>query len=395
MLNIFNIEKLKTKAIDYSTDKLKNYIYYNFGKDILIPMADYPSEKRSQIWQYLYSLNPNIEKQIIGMTKNKSNSKISLEINSMDIDLNISKMYFITKKKDTGVVIKSGSKALADIIRDKPANRNSSDFLYVYFFGKEAYKFYKEFIYNIGNIDSNRMLLNFSVSGCLNSHNKPDISINTKNIDIRKSSSLFFDDNIIGKIHHHIDQWIRNEDKYLSRGLNYKTGILLYGEPGTGKSSLIKSICGDYHYNMVEIDLSTFNTLDTNVLASVISNTDGRQVVVLEDIDCLILDRENKDINKDEKAIINKLLQFLDSNSSPNNVIIIATTNHIELLDEAILRNGRFDLKLEVKSIKKKETALRMIESFELNEKDTKKILSDIQYPINQSYLQGEILKYL
>lgn len=395
MLNIFNIEKLKTKAIDYSTDKLKNYIYYNFGKDILIPMADYSSEKRSQIWQYLYSLNPNIEKQIIGMTKNKSNSKISLEINSMDIDLNISKMYFITKKKDTGVVIKSGSKALADIIRDKPANRNSSDFLYVYFFGKEAYKFYKEFIYNIGNIDSNRMLLNFSVSGCLNSHNKPDISINTKNIDIRKSSSLFFDDNIIGKIHHHIDQWIRNEDKYLSRGLNYKTGILLYGEPGTGKSSLIKSICGDYHYNMVEIDLSTFNTLDTNVLASVISNTDGRQVVVLEDIDCLILDRENKDINKDEKAIINKLLQFLDSNSSPNNVIIIATTNHIELLDEAILRNGRFDLKLEVKSIKKKETALRMIESFELNEKDTKKILSDIQYPINQSYLQGEILKYL
>lgn len=395
MLNIFNIEKLKTKAIDYSTDKLKNYIYYNFGKDILIPMADYSSEKRSQIWQYLYSLNPNIEKQIIGMTKNKSNSKISLEINSMDIDLNISKMYFITKKKDTGVVIKSGSKALADIIRDKPANRNSSDFLYVYFFGKEAYKFYKEFIYNIGNIDSNRMLLNFSVSGCLNSHNKPDISINTKNIDIRKSSSLFFDDNIIGKIHHHIDQWIRNEDKYLSRGLNYKTGILLYGEPGTGKSSLIKSICGDYHYNMVEIDLSTFNTLDTNVLASVISNTDGRQVVVLEDIDCLILDRENKDINKDEKTIINKLLQFLDSNSSPNNVIIIATTNHIELLDEAILRNGRFDLKLEVKSIKKKETALRMIESFELNEKDTKKILSDIQYPINQSYLQGEILKYL
>lgn len=394
MLNILNIEKLKTKAIDYSTDKLKNYIYYNFGKDILIPMADYSSEKRSQIWQYLYSLNPNIEKQIIGMTKNKSNSKTSLEISSMDIDLNISKMYFITKKKDTGVIIKSGSKALADIIKNKP-NMINSEFLYVYFFGKEAYKFYKKFIYIIGNIDSNRMILNFSVSGCLNTHNKPDISINTKNIVIRKSSSLFFDDDIIGKIHYHIDQWIRNEDKYLSRGLNYKTGILLYGEPGTGKSSLIKSICSDYHYDMVEIDLSTFNTLDTNVLASVISNTDGRQVVVLEDIDCLILDRENKDINKDEKTIINKLLQFLDSNSSPNNVIIIATTNHIELLDEAILRNGRFDLKLEVKSIKKKETALRMIESFELNEKDTKKILSDIQYPINQSYLQGEILKYL
>lgn len=395
MLNILNIEKLKTKVVDYSADKLKNYIYYNFGKDILIPMADYSSEKRSQIWQYLYSLNPNIEKQIMGMTKNKSNSKTSLEISSMDVDLNISKIYFITKKKDTGVVIKSGSKALADIISDKPTNRNSSDFLYVYFFGKEAYKFYKEFIYIIGNIDSDRMILNFSVSGCLNTHNKPDICINTKNIDIRKSSSLFFDDDIISKIHYHIDQWIRNEDKYLSRGLNYKTGILLYGEPGTGKSSLIKSICGDYHYDMVEIDLSTFNNLDTNVLASVISNTDGRQVVVLEDIDCLILDRENKDINKDEKTIINKLLQFLDSNSSPNNVIIIATTNHIELLDEAILRNGRFDLKLEVKSIEKKETALRMIESFELNEKDTKKILSDIQYPINQSYLQGEILKYL
>jgi ATP-dependent 26S proteasome regulatory subunit len=79
-------------------------------------------------------------------------------------------------------------------------------------------------------------------------------------------------------------------------------------------------------------------------------------IVLLEDIDTLSLKRE--DIIKEGgnyEDILNGLMQFLDSNISPDNVIFIATTNHIERLDDAMLRAGRFDLKVKIDPITEKD----------------------------------------
>jgi SpoVK/Ycf46/Vps4 family AAA+-type ATPase len=96
-------------------------------------------------------------------------------------------------------------------------------------------------------------------------------------------------------------------------------------------------------------------------------------------------------------SVINKMLQFLDSNTSPTNVIFIATTNHKERLDEALLREGRFDLKVEMKGLNK-ETAREFCKSFGLSSHDTEDVITSLtkdmltDISINQSKLQAHAL---
>lgn len=138
--------------------------------------------------------------------------------------------------------------------------------------------------------------------------------------------------------------------------------------------------------------MSNIENIDLADLASVLNNDNNRYVILLEDIDTIFnLDRKEGKGNRDDKKIINNLLQFLDSKTSPNNAIFIATTNYVDRLDSAILRDGRFDIKIEVKGICK-ETAKKMCQSFNLSSSDIDTILKDETYPINQSYLQNKIL---
>ena len=137
------------------------------------------------------------------------------------------------------------------------------------------------------------------------------------------------------------------------------------------------------------------------MLTNCINADDNRFVILLEDIDTIFntLDREDAEetMDKDTKKVVNKLLQFLDSNSSPTDCIFIATTNHVEKLDEAITRKGRFDLQKEIGRINY-DKATEMCRSFNIPEADIDSIL----YPdnaerrdlFNQSSLQADILSY-
>ena len=73
--------------------------------------------------------------------------------------------------------------------------------------------------------------------------------------------------------------------------------------------------------------MGSFDRLDLNTLTSCINCDTSKFIILLEDIDCLYnLDRNSDGIDKDDKKVINKMLQFLDSNNSPRDVIFIATT---------------------------------------------------------------------
>ncbi len=214
----------------------------------------------------------------------------------------------------------------------------------------------------------------------------------------RNIDTLFYADHVKSDIIEHIDAFFNNKQLYEQRNIKFKTSILLYGEPGTGKSSLANAICVKYNLNMVLIDMNTFDKLDTNILTSCIDGDEKTYVVVLEDIDTVFaLDRgEDKEekIDKDDKKVINKLLQFLDSNNSPSNVIFIATTNHLERLDSALTRKGRIDKQVYIGPINKK-VAAEMCRSFDLPDENVESILSKHGDTINQSSLQGEILDEL
>lgn len=284
----------------------------------------------------------------------------------------------------------------------------------LYFFGKKSKKYMNEFSSNIKSV-TKETLYNYSVSGSIKLNKRVDdsgtINVLMSSLKTRNIDTLYFDNDVKEKVISHIDNFLNSEKIYVEKDLPFKTGIMLYGEPGTGKSSLATAIASYYKCSIIVINMSTFDGLNTIQLAKSIDADELRYIVLLEDIDTMYksLDRDNpEELDIDTKKTINKLLQFLDSpTNSPTNVIFIATTNHIEMLDEALLRTGRFDLKINVAPICK-ETAISMAKSFNLSNKSIDMIIDEIEneergtvgdkkigFPVNQSYLQGKILKYI
>lgn len=130
-----------------------------------------------------------------------------------------------------------------------------------------------------------------------------------------------------------IDQFLASEQKHLERGEPWHLGILLTGDPGGGKSSIIHAIASYLHRDMYLVNESLG-------LGDFVPR---RQLLVIEDIDTTkMLKGEDKDVP------ISELLNVLDGPLTPHGMITIATTNHVEKLDPALIRKGRFDIQVEL-----------------------------------------------
>lgn len=302
----------------------------------------------------------------------------------------------LTKKRDTFLYIASTNniakyKSINDIFASQSDQEFDSISLYMYVFGKKSYYFQKTINYLLNK--NSKTLTTFKVSG--EDDYNTSFKVISSDMNRRNFDTIFLENDIIGKIKDHIDKFNANESVYKQRSLLYKTGILFEGEPGTGKTSLANAIANEYGYDLIIVDMNDFNNIDSVSLADTINADNERYIVLLEDIDCVVRDREDESTDKEDRKIINRLLQFLDSNSSPTNVIFIATTNHPEKLDSAIKRDGRFDLIVSIRGIYK-ENAIKMCKSFAMTDQQIDTLIGSIEsFPINQSKLQNMILKSL
>lgn len=187
-----------------------------------------------------------------------------------------------------------------------------------------------------------------------------------------------------------LDNFIHSKDIYKKNQITYKTGILLYGPPGTGKTSFIKAIATYLNYNILMLNENGYINYH-----AIYPNS----IIVIEDID-KILENNTKEKEEDititssdislKNNTLHKLMQILDGLTSINDIIFIATTNHIEKLPPELIRDGRFDLKLELNNINK-DYAQQMCESFGIHINDIEDQISE--YPVNPAYLQNIILK--
>lgn len=155
-------------------------------------------------------------------------------------------------------------------------------------------------------------------------------------------------------------------------GLPNKLGILLYGEPGTGKTSTIWAIATYLKKNIYYINL---NTIESNeelqmVFDFVNKNCVNGGIICFEDIDAMTkivhkrkaknksAEKISENIanitqNKKDKLTLEYILNVLQGTLTQDGTTFIVTTNHLEHLDPAFYRDGRFDVKIEMKKCDK------------------------------------------
>lgn len=179
----------------------------------------------------------------------------------------------------------------------------------------------------------------------------------------------------------YLTRWSNSRDLFEKLGVNHQVGILLYGPPGTGKTSVAKAIS-----LMLDRPLYTINTSTFPTIVPDFSNLSGG-IVLFEDIDYIFGNAED--------AKVNTLLQTLDGTGSCPDIIYIATTNSIEKLNEAMIRDGRFDLKIHMDNIASLAEAKKLCLSMTLSDEQADKLLADEVLPINPAALQNKCVQEL
>jgi predicted AAA+ superfamily ATPase len=135
---------------------------------------------------------------------------------------------------------------------------------------------------------------------------------------------------------------------YDSRCIPYRRGVLLYGPPGTGKSSLIRGLAAQFRYSLCTLPVGTVES--DAYLASMVRAVPPCSFVVVEDIDRLfIYDKERGTWKPTTRMTMSGLLNVLDGAcASQAGTIFFFTTNNLEELNPALIREGRMDMKIEL-----------------------------------------------
>ncbi|CAL9027139.1 unnamed protein product [Prunus brigantina] len=143
------------------------------------------------------------------------------------------------------------------------------------------------------------------------------------------------------KIMKDLDRFVARREFYKKVGKAWKRGYLLYGPPGTGKSSLIAAMANHLKFDVFDLELASIRS-DSH-LKSVVLSTTNRSILVIEDIDCTVH-------NKDNRFTLSGLLNFMDGlwSSCGDERVIVFTTNHKDRLDPVLLRPGRMDVHIHM-----------------------------------------------
>lgn len=150
--------------------------------------------------------------------------------------------------------------------------------------------------------------------------------------------------------------FIQRPEVYKEYGARLPRGVLLYGPPGTGKTLLAKALAGEAGVPFFAVAGSDFVQVYAGLGASRIrdlfkkAKEAGKSVIFIDEIDSIGKKRKGSSISGSEEGdrTLNALLAEMSGFKENDGIIVIAATNRIDVLDEALLRPGRFDRQVEV-----------------------------------------------
>ena len=152
-----------------------------------------------------------------------------------------------------------------------------------------------------------------------------------------------------------IIDFLHNPGKYTEIGAKLPKGALLVGPPGTGKTLLAKAVAGEANVPFFSISGSDFVEMFVGVGASRVRDLFKEAskmapcIVFIDEIDTIGKSRDNRMGGNDEREqTLNQLLAEMDGFDPTKGVILLAATNRPEVLDQALLRPGRFDRRITV-----------------------------------------------
>ena len=152
-----------------------------------------------------------------------------------------------------------------------------------------------------------------------------------------------------------IIDFLHNPGKYTEIGAKLPKGALLVGPPGTGKTLLAKAVAGEAGVPFFSISGSDFVEMFVGVGASRVRDLFKEAskvapcIVFIDEIDTIGKSRDNRMGGNDEREqTLNQLLAEMDGFDPTKGVILLAATNRPEVLDQALLRPGRFDRRITI-----------------------------------------------
>lgn len=197
-----------------------------------------------------------------------------------------------------------------------------------------------------------------------------------------------------------IVDFLKNPEKYTAYGARMPRGIILYGEPGTGKTLLAKAVAGEANVPFYAMSGSDFVQVYVGVGASRIrqlfkkAKGHGKAVIFIDEIDAIGKKRDGaKAGGSDERdQTLNALLTEMSGFNEKDGIIVMAATNRLDMLDSALLRPGRFDRHIEIAL--PDVAAREKILTLHLNNKPTNEI-NIHEWAQKTSYFSGAKLESL
>ena len=150
---------------------------------------------------------------------------------------------------------------------------------------------------------------------------------------------IFLPEDIKKEIITSVEGWLESKEVYENAKIPWKRGVLLWGPPGNGKTSIIRTIISVYDFKPITIQFGNDSAVNLLNDAFDYAKTQSPALIFLEDIDHIVEDLGN----------ISHFLNVLDGVNSNNGIFVVGTANDLSSLDENLInRPSRFDRKWKI-----------------------------------------------